>query len=292
MNIHLAGFAGRGFVLDEYIYSINSRNTAKRFDRSCREREREKSWMNLHLAGNSLWEYAIPNTLHTKIKTNLNILESFFYIDDVITKNIPYFKNFLLDSGAFTFFTRCTKKIDWNEYIEKYSYYINENKIDHFFELDIDKIIGYDNVLNFRKKLEKLTGKQCIPVWHKSRGKEAFIHMCHEYPYVAIGGIVSGEIKKDEYKFFPYFINTAHKYDAKIHGLGFTFLEGLKKYPFDSVDSTAWTCGNRFGYVYHFNGKTMQKKDVPEGYRIKPHEVATHNFNEWVKFCNYAERNL
>ena len=261
MTVYLAGANGKGKFCNEYVLS-------------------------------SKWNMGLCDRGDNKKKVNLNILESFFYVDEVITKNIPHFKNFMLDSGAFTFFTSGTKNVDWNEYVERYAAYINENKIDLFFELDIDKVIGFDNVLKLRKKLESLTDKQCIPVWHKSRGKENFIEMSREYPYVAIGGIVSNEIKKDEYKYFPYFINTAHKYGAKIHGLGFTNLEGLTRYHFDSVDSTAWTGGNRFGFVYHFNGKTMQKKDVPAGHRLKAVEVARQNFNEWVKFCEYAERNL
>lgn len=117
--------------------------------------------------------------------------------------------------------------------------------------------------------------------------------MCEEYDYVAIGGIVSKEIDKDDYKYFPWFINEAHKRGAKIHGLGFTNLEGLTKYHFDSVDSTSWTAGNRFGYIYTFNGKTMVKVKCPQGTRLKDsREAAVRNFNEWVKFQKYAQRNL
>ena len=280
-------------MLYRHIYRQTDRQTdIKKKTKICKYSLRGGVSGNINKDFNESLRSKTPEIINGIGKVKLNILESFFYIDEVITKNIPYFKNFLLDSGAFTFFTSGTKNVDWNEYVERYAAYINENKIDLFFELDIDKVIGFDNVLKLRKKLESLTGKQCIPVWHKSRGKENFIKICQEYPYVAIGGIVSNEIKKDEYKYFPYFINTAHKYGAKIHGLGFTNLEGLTKYHFDSVDSTAWTGGNRFGFVYHFNGKTMQKKDVPAGHRLKAVEVARQNFNEWVKFCEYAERNL
>jgi hypothetical protein len=220
-------------------------------------------------------------------------LESFYYNEEVLTKAIPYIKNFMLDSGAFTFFTAAPKNFKWEEYVDRYAAYINENDVKLFFELDIDPLVGYPEVLKLRSRLEKLTNKPCIPVWHKSRGKEEFIKMCQQYKYVAIGGIVSQEIKRDEYQYFPIFINTAHKYGAKIHGLGFTNLEGIRKYHFDSVDSTAWVSGNRFGAVYKFNGKTMVKVNKPEGFRLADsRKVAVNNFNEWVKFCRYAEKNL
>lgn len=225
-------------------------------------------------------------------KLDVAILESFYYIDDWIRAIIPYLKNFLLDSGAFTFFT-AGKNIDWNEYVDKYADFINEYDVQNFFELDIDKLVGYENVLLLRKRLETKTGKRCIPVWHKSRGREEFLKMCDEYRYVAIGGIVSKEIKSTEYKYFPWFIEQAHRRGAKIHGLGFTNLRGLEQYHFDSVDSTSWTTGNRFGAIYKFNGKTMIKFSKPEGQRIGDSRgAAINNFNEWVKFQKYAEKNL
>lgn len=224
------------------------------------------------------------------------ILESFFYAEkDEIQKLMPYFGDFLLDSGAFTFMENSKIRADWDEYVERYADFINAYKIEKFFELDIDVVVGYKEVKRLRKKLETLTGKQSIPVWHLSRGKEEFLRMCDEYPYVAIGGIVSGEIKSDRYKYFPWFIDNAHERGAKIHGLGFTNLEGLKKYHFDSVDSTAWTTGNRFGHIYRFNGKTMTKVNKPDGTRVpkeKIRELAVNNFIEWCKFQQYAETHL
>lgn len=224
-------------------------------------------------------------------KNSVFCLESFYYADGVIEKNIPLFKDFMLDSGAFTFFSAKNQNIKWEEYVDRYADFINRNKVNHFFELDIDKLIGYENVLKLRQRLEKKTGKQCIPVWHKFRGRENFLSMCDEYKYVAVGGIVSKEIKQNEYPIFTYLINEAHKKGAKIHGLGFTNLKGLEKYHFDSVDSTAWTTGNRFGSVYQFNGKTMIKHNKKQGQRLADSRmVALNNFMEWVKFQQYAER--
>lgn len=237
----------------------------------------------IHNEGGSL-----PSKIHRPF-----ILESFYYADEDTERLIPYFGDFLLDSGAFTFISNAKTHLDFNQYLEKYADFINRNHIDKFFELDIDSVVGYEKVKELRKTLEKLTGKQCIPVWHKSRGKDEFLRMCDEYPYVALGGIVSGEIKPEEYKYFPWFIQQAHSRGAKIHGLGFTQLKGLPKYHFDSVDSTAWTTGNRFGFIYKFDGKTMVKIKTPKNHRIAdPRKAALINFDEWVKFQKYAIGNL
>lgn len=250
-------------------------------------------YMKVFLAGQAPWKE--EGLYEDAMKGDgIYVLESFYYADEWVEKHIPLFKDFLLDSGAFTFFSgKQAANINWEEYVDRYAAFINKNKVKHFFELDIDKLIGYDKVLELRKRLESKTGLQCIPVWHKFRGKENFLQMCDEYKYVSIGGIVSGEITKEEYPMFTWFINEAHKRGCKIHGLGFTNLEGMTKYHFDSVDSTAWTTGNRFGSIYRFNGKTMEKYGKKPGQRLADsRKVALNNFCEWIKFQKYADIHL
>ena len=227
------------------------------------------------------------------------ILESFYYADADTERLLPLYGDFLLDSGAFTFmggfsFTSNEKaKVDFDEYIERYAHFINKNKVEKFFELDVDSVVGYEKVLEYRKRIEKLTNRQVIPVWHSTRGKEEFIRSCEEYPYVALGGIVGGEWNPKAEKHIPWFIKTAHKHGAKIHGLGYTKLKQLEQFHFDSVDSTAWTAGNRFGYLFYFDGKTIQKKEAPKGCRIAdPRAAALHNYMEWIKYQKYADTHL
>lgn len=223
---------------------------------------------------------------------SLNVLESFFDIRKRRAMTmLKYVDNFILDSGAFSFI-QSGRQTDWNEYVTKYIDFIREYNVQLYFELDIDKLIGYERVKEIRRRLERETGKRPIPVWHKRLGKEEFLKMCDEYDYVAIGGIVSKEIVKDEYKYFPAFIREAHKRGAKIHGLGFTDCKYLRYCHFDSVDSSSWTIGNRYGRIAHFDGKKMSQTSRPPNTRIVSLPLAIHNFTEWVKFSNYAERNL
>lgn len=252
---------------------------------------------NIHGRHSSMWGGQAEYYRDAILKHRPFILESFYYADATTEKLIPYFGDFLLDSGAFTFMQNSKTHVVWEDYIEKYADFINRNKVEKFFELDIDSVVGYDKVLEYRRKLEKLTNRACIPVWHISRGLQEFKKMCEEYDYVALGGIVGekrGGTKYQQYHAaFPFFINEAHKKNVLIHGLGYTDLEGLKKYHFDSVDSTAWTTGNRFGYIYQFNGRTMVKHDVPKGKRLADsRKVAEINYLEWLKFQKWAINNL
>ena len=228
--------------------------------------------------------------------SEMSILESFYYLrkNEEFMALAKHFGSFLLDSGAFTFMTGAHKgAINWDEYVEDYARFINKHDIKLFFELDIDSVVGLQEVERLREKLEALTGKKPIPVWHKNRGKEYFIKMCENYPYVALGGIVTKEIPRQKYeKGFHWFIKTAHLHRCKIHGLGYTTILNLPKYHFDSVDSTAWLYGNRGGYLYKFNpSKGTMDQLKADNARLKSREGAVNNFREWVKLCKYAEAN-
>ena len=224
-------------------------------------------------------------------------LQSVYTVSDKTMELMENCDFLLIDSGAFTFMNNTKKgeNVDFDAYVDRYIEFINKWDIDYFFELDIDVVVGIQEVERLRKKLEDGTGKKSIPVWHKSRGKEYFIDMCKNYKYVAIGGIVTKEIKPTDYPYFNWFIDTAHKHGAKIHGLGLTGMSAIEKYHFDSVDSTNWVGGGRFGNIFYFNGKRIVQHQTGTG-KLKDEmhykQINTHNFVEWCKFQEYANIHL
>lgn len=242
--------------------------------------------MKIFLAGTSIGERVLKEH---KIDY---ILESFYSIKEW---QIPYIKEckmFLLDSGAFTFMNSNKGKVDFDQYLKKYINFINKYDIEYFFELDIDSVVGYEKVKEMRAVLEKGTGKKCIPVWHKSRGLEEWHKLTKEYNYVAIGGIVTKEIKPKEYKYLSPMLSIAKENGCKVHGLGFTNLKALKRYHFYSVDSTSWLSGGRFGTLYIFQDGTL-KAIRYEDRRIRNYmESHHHNIEEWLKFQKYADKFL
>lgn len=239
--------------------------------------------MKIFLAGSG----SVSNDLNYY---NFYRLESFLLMNK---KNIPLikkYKGFILDSGAFSYMNgKDSIGIDWDEYIEKYANFIKTYNIKNYMELDIDVVVGTKEVERLRNKLEMLVGWQCIPVWHKFRGRDYWLKMVKDYDYVAIGGIVTKEIKPKEYKYFHWLLKEAKKQNCKVHGLGFTNLKGVKEYPFYSVDSTSWLSGNRFGAVYKFNGETLLKYNKSKGLRVKTKKTGENNFLEWCKFADYME---
>lgn len=306
MDLYLAGIADKwhGYFMNDItdLKNFGQRNGKKKIIDEMIHNNGGNSDMRLYLAGTMYGNQGkmletnkelIPS--YTANKIDIAILESFYYADEWTEKAIPLLDKFLLDSGAFTFMSNVkdSKKVDFDAYLTRYINFINKNDVKLFFELDVDSVVGYEKVKQMRKRLESETQKKCIPVWHKSRGLEEWNKLTSEYDYVAIGGIVSKEITRQEYKYFPKLLEIARENGCKVHGLGFTNLEGLKKYKFYSVDSTAWTTGNRFGSVYKFNGHTMVKYSKKDGQKLADSRaVAVNNFNEWVKFQKYAEGNL
>jgi hypothetical protein len=182
-------------------------------------------------------------------------LISFFYIKD--QKHLEDILDridgkVLIDSGAHTIqHTKDTKAL--TEYVDRYIEFIKKNtsnpKIEGFFEMDIDNVIGVEEVKKIRKKLEEVSDK-IIPVWHVFRGVQDYIDTCKEYSGRKIS--ITGFAHDVHDSQLNLFINTAHKYGCKIHILGMTRYEIIKMLNLnkeDSVDSSSWKQTGIYGRI-------------------------------------------
>ena len=227
------------------------------------------------------------NSYKEELSNSKCILTSFYYFRDKLPFDVDLH---LVDSGAFTFFSS-KKKIDIDQYLTEYIEYINKYDIKYFFELDIDVLVGYDKVLELRERLERETGKKCIPVWHMSRGKDEFIKMIKEYDYASIGGVVNKESIVNHKDKFHLLNKLARKHGCKLHGLGVTDAN-VENYGFYSVDSTSWNSGTRFGKFMKFEQNKIKHIKRKEGTRlISYHELNKLNIMQWLKFQKYLARN-
>ncbi|MCC8175499.1 MAG: hypothetical protein LIO91_03605 [Bacteroidales bacterium] len=229
------------------------------------------------------------------------MLESFLTIQPWQIPLIPQCAGFMLDSGAFSFIEG-RKLSNLETYVQRYIDFVRTNNIRQYIELDLDPIIGVENARKLRSRLEAEIGWPSIPVWHLCRGKQAFLEMCDEYDYVAIGGVATGDSDRRKLMpILPWLIAEAHKRNAKIHGLGFTNLKELYTYRFDSVDSTTWTCGSRFGTIMALRRDAQGRVYLVQEYCVrngKRHRaidgggIMEYNLMQWIKFQQYAESNL
>ncbi len=219
-------------------------------------------------------------------------LHTFYDIKPHESEVIHKYKNFLLDSGAFSFFGG--KKVNWNEYVGEYIAFINKYNVKHFFELDLYSIIGINETEKIRSRIEIETKKKPIPVFHKRLGIKYYKMLCEKYNYIAISasGMYESKWTRQEPERLEKMVRYANSKGVKVHGLGYTKIKMLHKIPFYSVDSTSWLSGNRFGAIYRFNGNGFNKISKPVGMRVKTNLTADNNFYEWVKFQKYADENL
>jgi hypothetical protein len=224
------------------------------------------------------------------------ILSSYFDVKNMKAWSVPKSKDFILDSGVFTFLT--SKKsiaatMDWNQYVDEYADFVKKHRIKNYVEIDVDKILGLKEVERLRDRLEERVGWKSMPVWHMNRGWDGWLKMVKEYDYVCFGAFITDGLKQRNFAQINHFIHVARQHGAKTHGLGFTSTRWLPKIKFDSVDSSSWTSGGRYGYLMPFTGrgiKFIRNKDT----RVKVHhkELDRQNLASWIKFAEYVEQEL
>lgn len=191
----------------------------------------------------------------------------------------------LVDSGAHSFQKGAT--VDWLTYTRQYAEFIvryDAPNVVGFFEMDVDNIIGYENVKELRKVLEHVSNK-IIPVWHKGRGIEDFHEMCktHKGRVVAVSGFKNEDIKDDQYLMF---LKTAWRYGCSLHCLGMTRRKILDVVPFDYTDSSSWKQSVIWGRISDEGKITREfsrtKRDVAfaESYR-QGMKMQEYYFERW-----------
>lgn len=189
--------------------------------------------------------YPIRET-YPNLQMNWNLM-SFFYMNkksDQSREHIEWVmrrsKNTIIDSGAHSFRRGLSPKEGWEAYTRQYADWISTHDRPNcigYFEMDVDNVVGYDEVKRLRRILERATDK-IIPVWHRNRGVADYVETCREYSgrvvsITALGGDVSVHQ-------LDLFRKVAWQNDCRIHCLGMTRKEVLDTVPFDYVDSSSW----------------------------------------------------
>jgi hypothetical protein len=218
------------------------------------------------------------------------ILISYFHLrknEKIFNKLRLICDEMLIDSGAHSF--QKGFKVDFYEFTKEYAQWIIENDCDQmtgYFEMDIDNLIGYDEVKKLRAILEAAHPTKIIPVWHATRGVEEFEKMCEEYAgrIVAISAIRNKDISDDQYMMF---LKTAKKYGCKVHALGMTRTNLLNKVPFDYTDSSTWKQTGNYGGFAKFTGCKMKVVSAAGG--LKTYYLDFHNLKEFMKMQQYFE---
>jgi hypothetical protein len=188
------------------------------------------------------------------------ILESYHYANIRLEKAMREGKyTMFLDSGAFSAFTQGAS-IDLN----RYAAYIKKNQdiIHQAASLDIIGSGSEQGTYNNQKKLESL-GCQVLPT-HHARDHDDWLkrYLGEGYTHLCLGGMVPENSQYLQiwldHVFSNYLTNPDGTAKVKVHGFGLTSVPLMTRYPFHSVDSTAWVMTSRFGQVF---------VDLPSGIR-------------------------
>lgn len=162
-----------------------------------------------------------------------------------------------LDSGAFSAYTLGIE-INIYEYIE----FIKQHKniIDMYANLDV---IATGNTLNDKKyaaektlqnqKIMEEAGLSPLPVFHVGEPLEYLKFYIKNYEYIGLGGMV--RVPKPtlihwlDDCFGEYICGQDGMPTVKVHGFGLASIPLMLRYPWYSVDSTAWVVNSRLGRV-------------------------------------------
>ncbi len=189
-----------------------------------------------------------------------NILVAFPYFSKQVYKTLdeanPDKFRLIIDSGAFTAWN-LNKEISFDEYC-KFLKNLPRHWNYHAVQMDV---FGNPEATykNYHKMLD-LGFSKIMPVFTRGDSVERLEEFYKNTDYIMFGGIVIGG-KNTNY--IRWFHNQNKK--RKSHWLGFNNTEFIKHYKPESVDSSTWNNGQRFGrldlYKGHGTFDSTQRKD-------------------------------
>uniref|UniRef100_A0A7C3WRE7 Uncharacterized protein n=1 Tax=Dictyoglomus turgidum TaxID=513050 RepID=A0A7C3WRE7_9BACT len=197
---------------------------------------------------------------------------SYYFLRDrdetsILEKLVNFYgMELVCDSGTATFLGMANKseaihrekkvliKEDLDKYVSEYVNWLKKYKdYFHFYvELDVDKLVGYEKVLEYRELFKKNGLKdKLLVVWHSTISMEEYEKMCQEYNFIGIAD-------EPELPRINELFEIAKRYKRKIHGFALTQPKYIERFPFYSVDSTSWKAGSRYGTTYYLRGNRLE----------------------------------
>lgn len=198
---------------------------------------------------------------------------------------VRYSDDFFLDSGAFTAYSSAMRgdgkiitREEYAHFLRRFSHQCNAvANLDDIPQSRTAEGLRTSAVQSMRNQLfiERETGFRPIPVFHKGEPWDFLDFYVANYDYICLGGLVADSKAGGNDEFFedawPRIVDKNGKPRCKVHGFGMTSLPAMLKYPWWSVDSSAWLIQSQFGNIY------VPRKHLLTGeydYSAKPNLVA------------------
>lgn len=236
--------------------------------------------MKVHLAGHLPFQKAMK-------KAGVRYILDTFYEIKVMSmeKRIEHlqrmnsFHHSIVDSGLFTlmFGAKAGYKIteqfiiDWqNDYAET----INKSGYKHsIVECDVQRVLSSEFAWEMRKKFKKQVKVPIINVYHLPDENPDKLIEHADYIAISIPELRKFVSRKERYKITEYISKKATLKNKKVHLLGCTEKEMMKKFSYCySCDSTSWISGGRYN-----NHQTELFKDVMKVENMKKNHLPEFN---------------
>lgn len=179
----------------------------------------------------------------------LNVLVAFPYFSQSTREELEQNRGsyrLIVDSGAFTAWNS-GKTIDLDAYC-RFLDSIEHLRPFHAIQLDV---FGDPEASqrNFETMVSR--GYDVMPVFTRGESVERLEELYAATDYIMFGGIVTGGKNRNYIKWF-----TRVNGNRKAHWLGFVKMDFIKKFRPESVDSSTWVNGARYGLLLTFNLET------------------------------------
>lgn len=219
----------------------------------------------------------------------------------------PKLKLFMVDSGAYSFFStsglvRFSRQ--WNpkrskqveDYAPDYCKWltIHKDQIDVYVELDIDKVFGWEKQCEIRDVFNTYNLAPLI-VYHPMN-KMSFSDYCQKYDYLGLGSTYLTE------KTLHRYLHDAKPFGTRCHAFGYGAPKPLARmaslYPdtFYSTDTSSWNGGMKFAQLNIFTGKTIknyrdESKLVKFG-EMEPWKRLLYSATQWQLFADHLDKDI
>lgn len=202
------------------------------------------------------------------------------------TQDKLYYRDWTLDSGAYTAFT-CGKKIILQDYID-FCKEISDK------DPKLSEIVALDVIGDWKSSLKNCEemwkqGIEAMPTYHLGEPAHVLRTLCATYPKVGISGYTQLKGEKSKKSYTDAVFGIAWENGAKkLHGLGLGTENIIKAYPWHSVDASSWLLGPlKFGVFKTVGNKNLGlrnnhkrniRREVEHWLRIEK-----HNKEVWCK---------
>jgi len=199
----------------------------------------------------------------------LRVLLSFYYNAEPMAQVIPArfeppYPEIFADSGGYS-----ADSVGATIRVQDYAEWLHTNKDWLAAYANLDSIRDVDETLRNQQYLED-QGLYPIPVFHVGEPWSVLEDLIEDYPYIALGGIVSN--RQAGFPALARFMVRAFRMAEGLsvyHGFGMTAWEMLKALPWYTVDSTTWQVGHRYNEVPLFNTRLGRIERLKTGDKPK-----------------------